>query len=263
MLIGTLAVAALTGTVAAAEATKDESKPAAKANEAPADKVTVISVAGIAQRRSASDPKGKWVPVRNGDVLDELTVVRTGLGSKVTLRLGDRGKITLKSATKVGIGQFRKEGQLLKARLGLKYGSMRSRVERSRGPNDFRIRTAVAILSVRGSGGHSGFWGDSGAHHRSTESTWKMTGGGTDQDIPPGQDGDDKGTRWSDASRRKRSTEKGDPHGGLSPDEKDAVDKDGGIRGGSGFGATGGDIRIFSGLGLHFLIDRRSSYSTE
>ena len=209
-----------------------------------ADKVTVVSVKGIAQKRLTSNPKAKWIPVKVGDVLGVPTVLRTGLGSRVVLRLGDRGMVTVKSATKVGIGQFKKVGKLLKARLGLKYGSMRSRVERARGPNDFRISTAVGTLSVRGSEGDTSFWGDSGAHHRSTQSIWRMAFNGGEQDIPPGQEGDDNGTRWFEQTRRDYSTDKGDPHGGLSQDEKDELDQNGGIGGDGGLGdptgVTGG-----------------------
>ena len=131
---------------------KDGAKPAPEP-AAPKDSgVVVTAVTGLAQHRLTSDEKSTWTRVKVGDVLSDLTLVRTGLGAKVVIRMGDRGEVTVGSATKVGIKQFTKVEGKASMRLGLKYGSMRARVDASRGPNDFRVSTPVATLSVRGSG---------------------------------------------------------------------------------------------------------------
>jgi len=114
--------------------------------------VTVVSVSGVAHKRTMDDPRSRWELVRRGDVLSELTIIRTGLGTRVVLQLADRGRVTLRSGTKVGIGTFRRQGKVLKARLGLKYGSMRARVDGAHGPNDLQVSTPVAAMSVRGCG---------------------------------------------------------------------------------------------------------------
>ncbi|MCD4825333.1 MAG: FecR domain-containing protein, partial [Phycisphaerae bacterium] len=160
---------------ATVKAAKKTPKPA---TTAVAMKVTVVSVEGIAHRKCVSDPKPKWQPVKAGETLDELTFIRTGLGSKVVLRFADRGEVTVKNGTKIGIAEFRKKGNLAKTRLGLKYGSIRAKVDSSKSPNDFRVATPVATLSVRGSDGHLGY-GALGLGFFSTQSKWyvKTPGG--------------------------------------------------------------------------------------
>lgn len=137
-----------------------DAKPATQPARPKDETVVVTSVTGLAQRRTVSDAKAKWQSVKVGDVLNDLTLIRTGLGTNVVIRMGDRGEVTIKSGTKVGIQEFSKKAGLANMRLGLKYGAMRARVDSSRGKkNDFRVSTPVATLSVRGSGGSFGFGG--------------------------------------------------------------------------------------------------------
>ena len=51
---------------------------AARPDDVLADQVVVVSVSGVAQRFDGSDPEGKWRAVRQGDVLSERTILRTG-----------------------------------------------------------------------------------------------------------------------------------------------------------------------------------------
>ena len=122
---------------------------------------TVVSVSGPAQKLAIAKDDKKWLPLKAKDELDELTVIRTGLGAKVVLQLSDRGEIIINNATKIGIGELRKDGEKVSAELGLKYGTMRASVDSTRGENDFRIATPVATLSVRGSAADVGFMADS------------------------------------------------------------------------------------------------------
>ena len=218
--------------------------PADKAPKAATgkDKLTVVTaVTGMAQRRLASDAKAKWHTVKVGDVLDDLTVIRTGLGSKVTIRLGDRSEVTVRSATKVGIKQFTKKGNVASMRLGLKYGALRARVDASRGANDFRVSTPVATLSVRGSGGGIGFWADRGFGFHCEDGDWHSdledgdTQGARDDEWINGQ-----GQRSSDIHGEDRDPGLGDPYGGLTDDEiEEAINNSSGR--GTGFNAAGSD----------------------
>jgi len=164
-------------TKTAAKAAPAPAKPAPKAPAAKkaANKleVTVVSVSGIAEQRSAAVEKAKWTTIKAGDVLDEMTIIRTGLGAKVVLKMADSGKVTVKSGSKIGIASFRKTGKLVKTRLGLKYGAIRAQVDSSRGANDFRVRTAVGTLAATGTGGDLAQWGDFSFQAKGTEGAWQ------------------------------------------------------------------------------------------
>ena len=114
-------------------------------------KVTVVSVSGPAQKMIAGDEKAKWQPMKAGEVLDEMTVIRTGFGAKVVLKFEDRGQVTVNNATKVGLSELRKEGARASANIGLKYGTVRASVDGKQGNNDFRVSTPRAVLSIKGS----------------------------------------------------------------------------------------------------------------
>ncbi len=206
------------------------------------DKLTVVTaVTGMAQRRLVSDAKAKWETVKVGDVLGDLTVIRTGLGSKVVIRLGDRSEVTIRSATKVGIKEFSKKGKVANMRLGLKYGALRARVDASRGPNDFRVSTPVATLSVRGSGGGMGYWIDEGFGFHCEDHEWfcEFDDGDT-QGALDDEWINDQGDRSSDIHGEDRDPGLTDPYGGLTDDEiEEAINNSSGR--GTGFNAAGGD----------------------
>ncbi len=188
IIIG-VALALSTGSILAQEkaapakkpvATKTAPAPAKPAPKAPvakkaADKleVTVVSVSGIAEQRSAANAKAKWIKIKAGDVLDEMTLIRTGLGAKVVLKMAKQGEVTVKSGSKIGIASFRKTGKLVKTRLGLKYGAIRAQVDSSTSSNDFRVRTAVGTLAATGTGGDLAQWGDFSFQARGTEGAWQ------------------------------------------------------------------------------------------
>jgi len=158
-------------------------------------KITVASVTGIAHKRAA--PNAKWTPLKANETLNELAIIRTGLGAKVILNLGDRGKVTVRSATKVGITEFTKTGQHVKARLGLKYGSMRAKVDRARGTSDFSVATPVATLSVRGTEGDIWLWWDLGMFLYGLENIWNFNSSynGKNRNVSKGEWTNTKGTR--------------------------------------------------------------------
>jgi len=167
-------------------------QPDAQANEP--QQITVVSVTGAAQKGIADDEGNiKWSPLKAGESLNELTLIRTGLGASVVLQMADRGEIRIGSATMVGIAQFRRAGGLMQAQLGMKYGTTRAQVDSSEGPNDFRVATPTATLSVQGSEPEVGFSADTGAKGRSHEGRLKyvsrLTGGS--QTVKPGETTDE------------------------------------------------------------------------
>lgn len=169
-------------TVSAAETSK---------KDVPAEKmtVTVVSVTGQAEKLVPGE-KSKWVALTGGDKLDELSVIRTGLRSKVVLKFADRGQTTVQAGTKVGVGEFSKKGKLVTTRLGLKYGSLNVSVDSTRGPNDAQVATPVATLSVRGTSGQIGYTGGRQVRLRGQSGTWHVASGGRSRNVGAGESTD-------------------------------------------------------------------------
>ena len=186
-LIAILLVASAASAFAAGPTTKPAAaKPKAPEPAAENLKVTVVSVAGPAQKLLAGKGQTKWQPLKAGEELGELTVIRTGLGAKVVLKFEDRGEVIVNNATKIGLGELRKKGNEATARLGLKYGTIRASVEAEKGKNDFRIATPVATLSVRGSSADAGFMVDSTRMLQAYAGRWwvqKVLGTGTQEET--------------------------------------------------------------------------------
>ena len=206
----------------------------AAAQEAPEKaplKVTVVSVTGVAHKRAAADPQGKWEQIKVGDALDELTIIRTGLGAEVVLRFSDRGDTTVRSATKLGIGEFYKQADVVTTRLALKYGSLKAKVDSTRGANDFAVSTPVATLGVGASGGSLGSSGDFGTYFNSTSGTWNATTDGRSTTVGPGGQTDGNLTNSGNLAAGNRDTQMGDPNGGTTGNEQNNL-----INNGSGLG---------------------------
>ena len=210
VIIGAVVILSAGPIMAQAKAPADEKPAAAKADKPVADKadkkapakkeadkltVTVGSVSGIAEQRSTTKEDAKWTAIKAGDVLSEMTLVRTGLGGKVVLKFSNRGNVTIKSGSKVGIASFRKQGKLVRTRLGLKYGAIRARVDSSQGANDFRVRTAVGTLAATGSGIEIAQSGDFCFQAKGLDGSWQgqvanrvislIAGEITDQNLSP------------------------------------------------------------------------------
>jgi len=228
----------------------DDAKAAAAAKDAPKPvplTATVVSVTGIAEKRLASQPNSKWEPLKAGDVLGELALVRTGLGAKVILRFSDRGDVTVKGATKIGIGTFRKRGRLVRTHLGLKYGSMYARVHRERGPNDFRVATPVATLSVQGSQAYVGSWGYA-LGVNGVIGLWYVDAQGETHIVQAGESTDQDLTQWDEITQYDGDIKLVQYFGDMSPLELWNLLNNGGGRG--LFGAFGNPItgRLFGGV---------------
>ncbi len=178
--------------MAADDEKKDEGAPAT---------VTVVSVKGPAQKGVTVDGKVQWTPLKAGEKLDQLTVICTGLRAEVVLKFEDRGEVTIGRCTKMGIAEFTKTQDHAKARLGLKYGTMNTSVEKGKGTSDFQIATPVATLAVRGSRSRHSFTGDMGLGLSVNQGNWNLTSGasGNSMNFGPGQNTQAGGRNISNA----------------------------------------------------------------
>ena len=173
----------LTAVLAVTLAVADEPPPAAPAVASPVSaepviesaetievlEATVVSIEGAAETRDGSDADSVWRALAAGETLNQYALIRTGLGANVVLDFADYGEMTVKGATKIGIGEFYKAGGKVHTRVGLKYGSLRASVDTSETPGEFVIQTADAALTARGTGcdamlselglGVNGLWG--------------------------------------------------------------------------------------------------------
>ena len=187
--------AMLAASAAMAQSPAPTSKPANDATKSPTtspatapaeDKpAKVVSVSGRAQKLLAG--QDKWENLAAGDLLDKHTVIRTGLRSRVVLKFQDRAEVIIEDATKVGISEFLQSGNKVRARLGLKYGSLHVDVPKQNGPTDFSVSTPVATLSIRGTAGNIDFFSDSGLHLYSVHGTWRLSHGLLFLDVDGGE----------------------------------------------------------------------------
>jgi hypothetical protein len=177
---------------------------------------TVKSVTGIVEKLSGDDKHAKWRPLKPGEKLSEQTVIRTGLGARVVLTFADRGQVTVKSGTKIGISSFRKSGKLVKTRLGLKYGAIRAQVDSSRGSNDFRVRTPVATLAATGTSGNIAQWGDFSFQCKGTSGSWRAKTPLRTIAVRRGEWTNRQGTPSIRIALAKLDPKIGDIHGGLT-----------------------------------------------
>ncbi len=214
---------------------KIQAKPEVKTE---AQKVTVVSVTGPAQKLIATNGK-KWLPLEKGEELDELTIIRTGLRAKVVLKFADRGEFTIVGGTKMGISEFSKKGAEVKARIGLKYGTVHASITKGKGPSDFKIATPVATISVRGSRSVFGLFLDNPSPLKIGVNTGGWNVGGNN--VGPGEHGDNQGTPSGQIAGMQFSPNLSPT--GTTGSEQHGTDNNGGGRGGfspgSGFGGSG------------------------
>jgi len=159
--------------------------------------ITVKAVSGRAHRMVVTGEKTKWVPLAAGEKLDEMTVIRTGFRSKVVLRFADNSVVEIKRATKMGIAEFRKTGKVVKTRLGLKYGAVRTTVQKARAINDFTVATPVATMAITGSNPTQAFTGDFGYKAHMPQGHAIVTVGGKNLALGNRSGTDNSLTKWS------------------------------------------------------------------
>jgi hypothetical protein len=211
---------------------------------------TVKEATGVAKRLVKEN---EWAPLQVGDELDEMTVILTGFGSKVVLAFADNSTVTIDRATKIGIGEFRKVGNVTTTKLGLKYGSIRADVEKAKGPNDFTVQTPVATLAVRGTAGDIGYTGDFGLNMRSEHGVWNMVRGFQERNIEGTEGVGDTLTMWVNDVLRTVTVVLGDTSA-MTPGEVNFVIANAGSgRVIAGSTPSGGGPGGGSGLGLPLI----------
>ncbi len=218
-------VVALTGY---SQVSAAKTQPEVSANQTSSQKATVISVKGKVSFRDHAVKDGKWQKLNVDQKLGELCQVRTGMGSKAVLQFNDRGRWTVKAASKFGIREYSKKGKHVKARLGLKYGYINGKVDSSRGTNDYRVKTPVATLAVTGTSGNIGYTSDQGMGIKGTTGTWKIGTPKGNQNIKPGQQSNNKRSLPSQVNSQKFAVAVGDPLGQTGKEKKNLGDNSGG-----------------------------------
>ncbi len=215
-------------------------EPQKQAESKPADvAVTVKEISGTAHRLlTGKDPQ--WAPLKVGDKLDEMTIIRTGFRTKVVLTFTDNSEVVIERATKMGIREFRKEGEVTRTTLGLKYGSLRATVKKAAGPNDFRIATPVATAAARGSESLASFSGDFGYEMRCLSGNWNVKKGAGSRNLVQGESTNNNLLASIDMAKKKTTPMLGDVYGGLSQGELRYIRNNNGGRGGVGFTPGGG-----------------------
>jgi len=158
--------------VALADAKAKPTKAKAKAQKVQLLRADVVSVAGKVEVRKPTDAKGKFSPLKAGEKLDELAVVRLGLGAKLVLQFSDRVKLTATGGGKFGLRTLCKHDKTVRANVGLKYGALRLKVDSTVGANDFSVTTPVATLSARGCNCFLSYFPDIGLNFANTHDTW-------------------------------------------------------------------------------------------
>ncbi len=232
--------AGLSSVAADAPEPTDATTPAAAAPLRQVDlMVTVLSVSGRAHKSVIEGDRARWVSLKAGEKLPAQTVIRTGFRSRVVLQFADRGEMTINNATKMGIGEFRKQGNRVKTRLGLKYGTVRASVDSSRGPNDWQVSTPTATLSVRGSESLLGWLVDVGTNLQALKGNWKFLAGlDVIHVVQGGESTDGNMAKYYELLKKLRELQLLDTFG-LSGAERDRTQFFGSGRGLSTFG-TGG-----------------------
>ncbi|MDY7011398.1 MAG: FecR domain-containing protein [Planctomycetota bacterium] len=206
--------------------------------------VTVKEVSGTAHRLLAGKDE-KWAPIKVGDKLDEMTVIRTGFRTKVVLTFADNSEVTIERATKMGIKQFRKEGKVTRTTLGLKYGSLRATVKKASGPNDFRIATPVATAAARGSRNLAKFSGDFGYEMKCLSGKWNVKKGAKSLNLVPGESTNNNLLASIKMLKKASTPVIGDVLGGLTPKELTYIRTYSGGQGGLGFTPGGSFAKTF------------------
>ena len=205
-IVAFLVVAGTTTSALCAEST---TKPAASIKERSLE-ATVVSVKGHCEKLVTTDGKEVWVAIKQGETLSELTIVRTGLRSEIVLKFADRGKVIVSSVTKAGISRYTKRGEFVRATIGLKYGRMFMSVDSTKGTNDFRVSTPVALLSIRGTSGWIVYYPSEGLRLGGKTGTWAFIVGDSERKVKPGEITDDQLTKSSEIKLNAQDNPMGD-----------------------------------------------------
>ena len=126
------------------------SAPAVDPAAAQALQAIVMDVQGKARWRAG--PDAEWHEAKVNDLLDPGAEVRTGLRSRVTMRVGRNATVLVDSGTSFSLSELVAEGQTLRTTAAVKTGRVDFKVDKVGFANDFKVVTPQTTLSVRGTG---------------------------------------------------------------------------------------------------------------
>jgi hypothetical protein len=110
----------------------------------------VMQVTGRAQWRA--DETARWAAAKVDDVLPAGAMIRTGLRSRVVLRVGHNATILVDRNTRVSLPEIAQDGETLRTTATLRRGRADFKVDRVGLTNDFSVITPSTTLAVRGTG---------------------------------------------------------------------------------------------------------------
>ncbi len=205
----------------------------------------ILEVSGTVMKTTTPAKDDSWVPAKVGDKLGRYSWVLTGLDSKCVLKFSDRGKVTVKSVTKAGIGNFAKRDDTVQAEIGVKHGAVHADVDSSKGKNDFRVRAGSDVVALRGSDVGVATSELGSGFQQGTGHGQLTYGNGLSRWLNPGTKQLDGNSTPSDLVNNALATWLGDITGGLTPAEQQFLNDY--FTGGNFNNTLGG----FGGLGSH------------
>ncbi len=130
---------------------------AAPAADGPADAVPTKSLQAVimdvqGKARWRPGPDAEWHDAKVNDLIDPGTEVRTGLRSRVTMRVGRNATVLVDSGTSFELPEVVMEGQTLRTTATVKTGRVDFKVDKVGFANDFKVVTPQTTLAVRGTG---------------------------------------------------------------------------------------------------------------
>lgn len=110
-------------------------------------RATVESATGTVEFRS---PGGSWRPVEVGQSIDRGTTISTGFNSRAQLRLAN-SVVEVAPLTRMTLEELLQTSDTVSTDLFVRVGRVRANVQTTEGlENNFRVRSATATASVRG-----------------------------------------------------------------------------------------------------------------
>ena len=137
-----------------------QAKAAAKAPAAEALSIVAKKIVGRVQYRQA--PEAKWQPLAEGTQLTIDSDIRTGLRSKAIFSIGTNAEVTLDRLGVMTIAELaRPQKNVVRARVGSKYGRVQFDVKKRDFRNDFVVSSPGSVLALRGTDGSQQTYGNS------------------------------------------------------------------------------------------------------
>lgn len=110
----------------------------------------VMDVEGKARWRPTAD--ATWRDAKVNDLLDPGAEVRTGLKSRVTMRVGRNATVLVDSGTAMELPRVAMDGDTLRTTAMVRSGRVDFKVDKVGYANDFQVVTPQTTLAVRGTG---------------------------------------------------------------------------------------------------------------